>query len=310
VPILAAIVVAVFGDVLQNEFLNGQVNLIVLALAAAAIHVGGRHPRLAGPLLGAAIALKLTPALFLLYWLVERRYRIVVESVLWAVVFVLSPWLIVRDRLWPMYDGYVREFILARTASIDIRAEAIFFTPYGFWEWLTGSVPGRSAILLASALVAGALIAWHTRVGRQSVETSRATGWMYAAVTPLLTPMSEVHHLTMLIPAGMVSAGRVWHSRLVAAASAAFVVLIWIARFDRPGPWYFLSVLCLVASAAIALRGANHSGKGLFESGASAGRRWGWGSTRNASPSSRLPRVSGASDASAGRRWGWGPTAN
>ena len=50
-------VVAVFGDVIQNELLNGQVNLLVLALVVASVRLANR-PHAAPALLGAAIALK------------------------------------------------------------------------------------------------------------------------------------------------------------------------------------------------------------------------------------------------------------
>jgi hypothetical protein len=96
-----------------------------------------------------------------------------------------------------------------------------------------------------------ALLQWHAGV-RQRSGVRRPAAWVYAAATPLLSPMSEVHHLTMLIPAAVMSAVSVQRreSQLVAIASAAFVLLVWIGRFDRSGPWYFLSVLVLILSAA------------------------------------------------------------
>ena len=259
-PVLAAVVIAVFGDVLQNEFLNGQVNVIVLAFALGAIASISRHPHLAALSLGCAIALKLTPALFLLYCAVERRYAVVAESAAWAAVLMLAPWLVVGDRLWPMYAGYVREFILARTTSADSQLHAIFFTPYGFWGWLTGTAPGHTLVVASSTVVVLALVVWHGRI-RARVRERTIPAWIYAAVAPLVSPMSEVHHLTTLIPAGMVGALSVWrrHSRAVAAGVAAFVILIWIARFDRQGPWYFLSIVALAGSAAAAL-GVGHAG--------------------------------------------------
>jgi alpha-1,2-mannosyltransferase len=260
--VLAAVVVAVFGDVLQNEFVNGQVNAIVLALAVAAVHLGGGRPRVAAPLLGAAIALKLTPALFLLYWAVERRYRLAAESVLWAIVLILSPAIVAGERVLPMYGTYVREFILARAVSAAPHPQAIFFTPYGFWGWLTGSPPGRALIVASSIGVVLALLLWHAGVRLRS-GARRPAAWIYAAATPLLSPMSEVHHLTMLIPAAVMSAVSVQRreSQLVAIASAAFVLLVWIGRFDRSGPWYFLSVLVIILSAASV--GGRAGGPGL-----------------------------------------------
>lgn len=280
-PVAAAAIVAVFGDVVQNEFLNGQVNVIVLALAVSAIHLTDRRPRAAALLLGVAIALKLTPALFLLYWTLERRFRIVLESVLWATVLIASPWLIVGDRLWVLYDSYVREFIFDRTASADPHAEAIFFTPYGLWGWLTSSAPGRVVIIGSSLAVIAALVIWKLRaVPARAATWRRSDAWIFAAATPLLSPMSEVHHLTSLLPAATIDAAAVRRrpGGLFWAATLMFVVFIWVGWADRTGPWYFLSVLCLILSAVTALRVAVESGKAPLNGAteASAGRRWGW----------------------------------
>jgi hypothetical protein len=245
--IAAAAIVAVFGDVLQNEFLNGQVNLIVLALAVAAVHLTERKPRIAAALLGIAVAVKLTPALFLLYWLVERRYRLVVESVAWASVLIASPWLVVQSRLWPMYSRYLQEFIFARVSSPDPETRAIFFTFHGFWAWFKGSAAGGVATLSASLAVVAVLVFWHHRSRRPCASS------VYAAGIPLLSPMSEVHHLTFLIPATVINAGA-WRDRVVLAGTALFAALIWFGRFQRTGPWYFLAVVCVIVTACVALQ--------------------------------------------------------
>ena len=71
--------------------------------------------RSARSLLGAAVAIKLTPALMLVYWLVRRRVRLAAQAGLWALVFILLPWLVVGERLWPLYGDYLHGFIFART---------------------------------------------------------------------------------------------------------------------------------------------------------------------------------------------------
>ncbi len=70
-------------------------NLLVLALVVASVRLANR-PHAAPALLGAAIALKLTPALLLIYWCVKGRFQYAVQVVLWAAVFMLAPWLVVQ----------------------------------------------------------------------------------------------------------------------------------------------------------------------------------------------------------------------
>ena len=249
-----AVLVAVFGDVLQIEFLNGQVNLLVVALVVGAVLV--ESAALAGVWLGAAIALKLTPALLLVYFVVQRRYGAALQALAWAAAFVLLPWLIVGDRLWPLYGSYVREFILARTAGIE--AGQIFFTIPGFWVWWTSAVPSRAFTIIVSAVVVGALVWWHVRTKNFRLKAEATTGgrntaFVYLAAMPLLSPMSEVHHLTALLPLAAVAGSRARRA-IVLVPLALFVALLWIGRLDRRGPWYFFAVLALLVAGALALR--------------------------------------------------------
>ena len=247
-PAAILILVAIFGDVLQIEFLNGQVNLIVLCLIVASVALAEARPSIAPALLGAAIAIKLTPALLLVYWAVRRRFAFVAQAFASAIAFILLPWIVVRGRLWPMYGDYLHNFILARTQSVDPHGREIFFSVYGVIGWLTGSAPGRAVVVASALAVVGGLVAWQLHVRRATCDVRRAdvrradVAWVYLAATPLLSPMSEVHHLTAALPLASISG----------AALVPFAALLWIGRFDRRGPWYFLAVLTLVIAGCVA----------------------------------------------------------
>ena len=247
-----AIVVAVFGDVLQREFLNGQVNLLVLCLMVAAVRVQDSKRHLAPLLLGAAIALKLTPALLLVYWVMRRRHISVVEAVAWAAALALAPIVIVGERLWPLYRGYVQEFIIPRTGAPGAPGDGdIFFHLHGFWSWITGSTPGRTGIAVGAGALIVALALWHGR--HPARRESTAAAWMYVAITPLLSPMSEVHHLVATMPLFAGSAVH-WNQNGVFAALLLFAAFLWAGRFDRFGPWYFFALVCLIAAGLLAQR--------------------------------------------------------
>jgi hypothetical protein len=241
-----AVLVAIFGDVLQIELLNGQVNLIVVALVVAAVLANAAV--VAGLLLGAAIALKLTPAFLFVYFVVQRRYTAALIAVASAAAFVLLPWLIVGDRLWTLYDGYLHEFVLARAQSVDIGA--IFFSVRGFWVWFAGGGPTPVFGVILSLLVVAAVVLGHFRL---KAEATRHMSFVYLAATPLLSPMSEVHHLTALLPLAALAGSRA-HNLPVLVPFAAFVVLLWIGRLDRVGPWYFFAVVALIVAGWMALQ--------------------------------------------------------
>jgi alpha-1,2-mannosyltransferase len=254
--ILAALLVAVFGDVLQNEFANGQVNLLVLALALAGVRLELRSPYLGPLLLGAAIAVKLTPALLLVYWGVKGRWRSVLTASVGALALSVLPWLAAGDRLWNLYAAYVEDFLLARIGAPVL--DGIFFTPAGFWAWLTGTTAGSVAGAISAAAVVSALMVWHLRLpGRLDIrpDDSADEAAPYFAATLLLSPMSEIHHLTYLLPAAGLVACAVPGAgdRLLKFAAVATVACLWIARFDRHGPWYFLAIAILTAAACLTL---------------------------------------------------------
>jgi alpha-1,2-mannosyltransferase len=249
--ILAALLVAVFGDVLQNELANGQVNLVVLALALAGIRLETRSLYFGPLLLGAAVAVKLTPALLLVYWCVKGRWRSVLAASAWALALTLLPWAVVGHRLWSLYAAYVEDFLLARIGAPAL--DGIIFTPAGFWAWLTGTSAGGVAGVISAAAVVSGLVLWHLRLPDRDTQANDSAddAAPYFAATLLLSPMSEIHHLTYLLPAAGVVACAVpgVGNRLLKIAAVATVAFLWIARFDRHGPWYFLAIALLTAAA-------------------------------------------------------------
>ncbi|MFD4638923.1 glycosyltransferase 87 family protein [Lentzea sp. NPDC058436] len=64
-----------------STFLFGQINLVLMALVVVDC-LTVRDPRLRGVLVGVAAAIKLTPLIFLLYFLVRREWRAAAMSVL------------------------------------------------------------------------------------------------------------------------------------------------------------------------------------------------------------------------------------
>lgn len=75
-----------------RDFDDGGQNLILLALTWTAIYLWSRDQALpAGVSLGLAVALKCTPALFIAYFAVKRRWKIAGFALLCAGIFTLLP---------------------------------------------------------------------------------------------------------------------------------------------------------------------------------------------------------------------------
>ena len=107
---LAALCLALFIP-LQNHLRYGQLNLLLLCLCSLflALHLRGRGFAAAAAL-GGAIALKLTPAVFLLYLGRGRWYRTAALAVGWTLLLAVGLPALVSDRVLALYrDGWAEE---------------------------------------------------------------------------------------------------------------------------------------------------------------------------------------------------------
>ena len=87
--VAASAAVLVTFNIIQNNLLNGQVNFFVVLCCVLAVKQ--TRATAAGAWLGAAIALKLMPALLLVYFLVRRQFRAILVAAATALVLALAP---------------------------------------------------------------------------------------------------------------------------------------------------------------------------------------------------------------------------
>jgi alpha-1,2-mannosyltransferase len=184
-----------------------------MALVYADLRLLSRGSRLAGPGIGLATAIKLTPALFIGYLLVVRRYRAAAvaagttagATLLAALVMPDASRVFWTEALWD--TGRVGSLGYVSNQSLRGLVARLYPTGGGlFW-------------LLLAAVV---LVVWGYRV-RQAGDD--ATGFALTGVVAcLVSPVTWVHHLVWLIPALVLlaDAGR---GRL-AAAAVIFVLLV------------------------------------------------------------------------------------
>ncbi len=194
----------------------GQVNLVLMALVALDCLVD--HPRWPrGMLIGIAAAIKLTPAAFLLFFLLRRDYRAAVTVVVSAAVATAIGFLVAPAeslRFWrdpaggvsgsPFFTNQTFEAVLVR-AGVD------------------GTARTAGWVLLSAALLA---LAWPTIRHAPAPLALVAT----AGVALLASPTSWSHHWVWVAPALLVAAATAWRSRswpwaVVAVAMAVVFVV-------------------------------------------------------------------------------------
>jgi glycosyl transferase family 87 len=254
---LAAVVLALALP-LRSNLVLGQVNLMVLLVCCLFVraHLAGRWLG-ASLWLGLASALKVTPLVFLVGLLGERRYRTLLATggcvVLWAVVLPR----IVSDRAWRLYREAWAPFITQSLQEPVRFGQSSRFTFAGALVYAWPALARVPGLRYWAAIAALAPLVWlQSRVGRDGRVPLVAFA-LYLLTMPLISPLSEQHHLVILVAplwcwlllASDESAAR----RFDVVGGALFLSLHWLAvrRF------YVLDFLALaVLYVALLLRGA------------------------------------------------------
>ena len=118
---LAAAIVApavIYLEPIRSNFDFGQINVVLMTLVIADC-VPRRTPWPRGLLLGVAIALKLTPAVFLLYFLLRRDTRALLVTAASAVVATLAGFAFAWRDSWEYWTETVRNTDRIGTATLN-----------------------------------------------------------------------------------------------------------------------------------------------------------------------------------------------
>lgn len=221
---LAVVIVAPATDWLEpiaSNFAFGQINVVLMTLVIADC-VPRRTPWPRGLLLGLGIALKLTPAVFLLYFLLRRDHR----AALTAVGSFLAATLVGFALAW----GDSWEYWTHTIHHTDRIGEAALNTDQNIAGALARIGLGEQARFLlwvAASLVVLALTVWAMRRVLAAGEPVLAVICV-ALFGLVVSPVSWSHHWVWMLPAVLVTGILAWRRRNAALAvvSAAGVAIM------------------------------------------------------------------------------------
>ncbi|WIY05343.1 glycosyltransferase 87 family protein [Amycolatopsis mongoliensis] len=249
----------------------GQINALLMVLVVLDVLLPGDRRRTKGLLIGVAAAIKLTPAVFVVYFLVRRDFKSAARVVAGFVAAGALLWLVRPSASFTYWTKLV--FDAGRIGGVDYVGNQSLrglVTRLGLPE-TAGNVGWLLAVLAVMAVVAVVIV----RAGEPVLAlTACALGGL------LVSPISWTHHWTWCVPI-LVLAGyygarawrtdRVvtwWSGAVVAAGLALFIVgPMWFA--PRPAPsagWWLatesyelfgLLLLALAAFAAPRLKAVN-----------------------------------------------------
>jgi len=186
----------------------GQVNILLMALVFLDFHlISTGRSRLAGFGIGLAAAIKLTPAIFIVYlWLTARRPRGAEGSAPAG-----ERWRAAKVATLTAIGATVLAAAVAPVESRVFWTEAIWNTDrIGSLSYISNqSLRGVLARLDPAAsnlvwllLVIPVLVIWAYRVRRAMAQRDELAGFaLTAVVSCLLSPVTWVHHLVWLLPA-------------------------------------------------------------------------------------------------------------
>ncbi len=219
----------------------GQVNLLLLALVLLDgwLLTTGRD-RWAGIGIGLAAAIKLTPAIFIVYLLLSGRRRAAALATGTAIAATLLAVLIAPGPSWTFWTE-----VLGDTHRIGDLAYVSNQSLRGVIARLPEAVPRTGPWLV---LVAATLALWAVRVRRAARAGDVWGGFALTGLAAcLISPVTWVHHLVWALPALILlyAAGLREHvpdrrRRLLLAAAGAHIVLcssvVWLWSRHHTGP--------------------------------------------------------------------------
>jgi hypothetical protein len=189
---------------LRQQMNQGQLNMVLLLLITGvwAADRSGR-PGLAGALLGAATAIKLFPGFLFLYFLLRRRWTVVLAGVVSLAALTAATAAILGVEA---YRDYVR-FVLPEVSRFRYSWANVSLV--GFWgkvlgegTWLYDShilpVARLPRVALAGTLLscAGVLFLWARVVWQAGTQAEAERGFGLALIAmPLLSPVAWDHYL-------------------------------------------------------------------------------------------------------------------
>jgi alpha-1,2-mannosyltransferase len=213
----------IYLEPIQANFAFGQINVVLMTLVIAEC-VPRRTPWPRGLLLGLGIALKLTPAVFLLYFLLRRDRRAVLTSLVSVVGAVAAGFALAWQDSWEYWTHTVRNTDRIGSASLNTNqniagtlARLGLDEHQRFLPWA-----------VACFLVLGVTV-WAARRALQAGEPVLAVICI-ALFGLAVSPVSWSHHWVWMLPAVLVTAVLAWRRRSVAltfVSVAGVAAMVW-----------------------------------------------------------------------------------
>lgn len=222
---LTALIVAwatLYWEPIAANFAFGQINVVLMTLVIAEC-VPRHTPWPRGILLGLGIALKLTPAVFLLYFVLRRDRRAVLTSLASVVAAVAAGFALAWQDSWEYWTHTVRNTDRIGSASLNTNQNIA-----GTLARLGLDDHQRFLPWVAACFLVLALTVWAARRALRADEPVLAVICI-ALFGLAVSPVSWSHHWVWMLEAVLVTAVLAWRRR---SPALAFVTLVGVAVME------------------------------------------------------------------------------
>ena len=223
---LTALIVAaaaIWLEPIKSNFAFGQINVVLMTLVIADC-APRRTPWPRGLLLGLGIALKLTPAVFLLYFLLNRDKRAMLTALASFVAATLAGFVLAWHDSWQYWSDTIRDTDRIGAASLNTNQNVA-----GTLARLGLSEHARFLPWVAACLLVLALTVWAARRVLRAGEPTLAVICI-ALFGLVVSPVSWSHHWVWMLPTVVVTAVLAWRHRNAALAvisAAGVALMVW-----------------------------------------------------------------------------------
>jgi alpha-1,2-mannosyltransferase len=235
----------------------GQLGIVLTAAVMADALPGVRRRLPRGVLVGAATAVKLTPGIFIVYWVITGRMKEALRAVGTALALTL-----VVGVVRPAASGVFWTSTVFDTSRVGDVASMVNQSLRG--ALLRAGVASSLAWIVLAAAVALIGLARACRAHRSGDELAAITLVGLAALA--ISPVSWIHHAVWVVPAIGVTLGdgsSIQRRRAAIALTVLFLLRLpdWTADLSLGGPAaqvlgnaYLLAYLALIAALPIGVR--------------------------------------------------------
>jgi alpha-1,2-mannosyltransferase len=221
--VLIAAAATIWLEPITSNFGYGQINVVLMTLVIAdCIPRRTAWPR--GVLLGVGIALKLTPAVFLLYFLLRRDARSALTAMATFAAATLAGFVVAWGDSWEYWTDTVGR--TDRIGSADLNTNQNIA---GALARLGLAADERFVLWAAGCLLVLAVTVWSARRVLEAGEPVCAVICI-ALFGLVVSPVSWSHHWVWMLPAVLVTAVLAWRRRnapLAAVSAAGLALTVW-----------------------------------------------------------------------------------